>query len=133
MIGHYTGARGNCRFGMHSGLWTLDWTRAAAEAVLPEAAEFGIEVIELPVGDPARIDASHSRALCDKYGIEPTASLCLPTGTTAALQSRKGHCRSPRFARGGACSRQQGTDRRPPTLNSHGDPGPCQPPRNMQM
>lgn len=89
MSGNHLGHRGNCRFGMHSGLWTLDWTRAAAEAALPEAAEYGIEVIELPVGDPTRIDVSHSRALCDKYGIEPTASLCLPAGTAAALHPER--------------------------------------------
>jgi len=89
MSNDQTRGRANCRFGMHSGLWTFDWTRAAAEAALPEAAEFGIEVIELPVGDPARIDAGHSRALCEKYGIEPTASLCLPAGTAAALHPER--------------------------------------------
>ncbi|PIP00190.1 hypothetical protein [Pleomorphomonas carboxyditropha] len=41
-----------------------------------EAAEFGIETIERPVGDPARIDVGSSQAFCDKYGNEPTASLC---------------------------------------------------------
>lgn len=82
-------SRSRCRFGMHSGLWTLDWTDKAAEAVLPEAAEYGIDVIELPVGDSARFDAGHCRTLCDKYGVEPTASLCLPAGAAAALHPEK--------------------------------------------
>jgi D-psicose/D-tagatose/L-ribulose 3-epimerase len=79
----------HCRFGLHSGLWTFDWTREAAERVVPEAAEFGVEVLEISVGTPERIDPRHSRALCERYGIEPTASLCLPEGAAAALQPDK--------------------------------------------
>jgi D-psicose/D-tagatose/L-ribulose 3-epimerase len=74
-----------CRFGLHAGLWTFDWTREAAERVLPEAADYAIEVLEIPIGEVERIDAPHTRALCERHGIEPTASLCLPEGAAAAL------------------------------------------------
>ncbi len=74
-----------CRIGMHANLWTSCWTRQAAERILPEAAEHGLEVIEISVADPDKIDADHSRALFDKYGLEPTASICLPDGFAPAV------------------------------------------------
>lgn len=74
-----------CRIGMHANLWTPCWTRQAAERILPEAAEYGLEVIEISVADPDSIDAGHSRALFDKYGLEPTASICLPDGFAPAI------------------------------------------------
>ena len=66
------------RIGMHASLWAATWTREAAELAVPEAAEHGLEIIEFPLLEPEKIDAPHSRKLFEKYGIEPTASLCLP-------------------------------------------------------
>ena len=51
---------------------------------IPEAAEHGLEVIEFPLLVPEGVDAPHSRKLFEKYGIEPTASLCLPEDKMAA-------------------------------------------------
>eukprot|EP01037_Dinobryon_pediforme_P030274 gene30274-34282_t len=70
---------------MHASLWTSEWTPAAAEIAIPEAAQFGIEVLEIALLNPAIIDAPHSRRLFDQYGVEPTASLCLPADQNAAL------------------------------------------------
>ena len=66
------------RIGMHASLWAASWTREAAELAIPEAAEHGLEIIEYPLLEPDKVDAPHSRRLFEKYGIEPTASLCLP-------------------------------------------------------
>jgi D-psicose/D-tagatose/L-ribulose 3-epimerase len=66
------------RIGMHASLWAAAWTREAAELAIPEAAEHGLEIIEYPLLEPDKVDAPHSRKLFEKYGIEPTASLCLP-------------------------------------------------------
>ncbi len=74
----------NVKIGMHASLWAAEWTREAAELAVPEAAEHGLEVIEFPLLVPEGVDAPHSRKLFEKYGIEPTASLCLPEDRMAA-------------------------------------------------
>jgi D-psicose/D-tagatose/L-ribulose 3-epimerase len=71
-------AKTNVKLGMHASLWAAEWTRAAAELAIPEAAEHGLECIEFPLLAPESVDAPHSRKLFEKYGVEPTASLCLP-------------------------------------------------------
>lgn len=75
---------GNVLIGMHASLWAAEWTREAAELAVPEAAEHGLECIEFPLLVPEGVDAPHSRKLFEKYGIEPTASLCLPEDKMAA-------------------------------------------------
>jgi D-psicose/D-tagatose/L-ribulose 3-epimerase len=77
------------RIGMHASLWAATWTREAAELAVPEAAEHGLEIIEYPLLEPEKIDAPHSRKLFEKYGIEPTASLCLPEDKMAQLYPEK--------------------------------------------
>ena len=77
------------RIGMHASLWAASWTREAAELALPEASEHGLEIIEFPLLELAEIDAPHSRKLFEKYGIEPTASLCLPEAVMAQLHPEK--------------------------------------------
>jgi D-psicose/D-tagatose/L-ribulose 3-epimerase len=73
------------RFGMHSSLWTASWTREAAEALVPEAARFGLELIEIALLQPEAIDVGHTRALLKEHGIAPSGSLCLPMELNAAL------------------------------------------------
>jgi D-psicose/D-tagatose/L-ribulose 3-epimerase len=73
------------RFGMHSSLWTASWTREAAELLIPEAARYGLEVIEMALLAPETIDVDHSVALFKAHGVAPTASLCLPMEDNAAL------------------------------------------------
>jgi len=75
--------------GMHASLWAAAWTREAAELALPEASEHGLEIIELPLLEPDKIDAPHSRKLFEKYAIEPTASLCLAEADMAQLYPEK--------------------------------------------
>jgi len=75
--------------GMHASLWAAAWTRNAAELALPEASEHGLEIIELPLLEPDKIDGPHSRKLFEKYGIEPTASLCLAEDNMAQLHPEK--------------------------------------------
>jgi D-psicose/D-tagatose/L-ribulose 3-epimerase len=72
------------RFGMHSSLWSPDWTPAAAELAIPEAAKYGIDLIEVSLLDPDRVDVEHSRALFQQYRVAPSGSLCLPMGAAAA-------------------------------------------------
>ena len=82
-------AKANVKFGMHASLWAAQWTKAAAELAIPEAAEHNLQGIEVPVLVPEAIDAPHSRRLFEKHGVEPTASLCLPLDISAPLQPEK--------------------------------------------
>ena len=66
------------RLGMHFSLWAPAWTREAAEAALPEAARYGMQVVEIPLLQPETIDVPHARAVLGAHGIAPSASLCLP-------------------------------------------------------
>jgi D-psicose/D-tagatose/L-ribulose 3-epimerase len=77
------------RIGMHASLWAASWTREAAELAVPEAAEHGLQIIEYPLLEPDKVDATHSRKLFEKYGIEPTASLCLPEDKMAQVNPEK--------------------------------------------
>ena len=77
------------RIGMHTSLWGGDWTRETAELAVPEAAAAGLDVLEIALLAPERVDAAHSRALFDRHGVEPTASLCLPFEDTAPLHPER--------------------------------------------
>jgi D-psicose/D-tagatose/L-ribulose 3-epimerase len=79
----------NVKLGMHASLWAAEWTKEAAELAIPEASEHGLEVIEFPLLVPEGVDAPHSRKLFEKYGIEPTASLCLPEDKMAQVHPEK--------------------------------------------
>ena len=80
------------RFGMHSSLWTASWTREAAELLIPEAARYGLQVIEIALLAPETVDVEHSVALFKKHGVAPTASLCLPMEDNAALYPDRAEC-----------------------------------------
>jgi D-psicose/D-tagatose/L-ribulose 3-epimerase len=73
------------RFGMHTSLWTANWSREAAELAIPEAARYGLDVLEIALLAPETVDVAHSRALLEAHGIKPAASLCLPFEVTAPL------------------------------------------------
>jgi len=77
------------RLGMHASLWAADWTRAAAELAIPEAAKYGLEVLEFPLLAPETVDIEHSRDLFEEHGVEPAASLCLPMEATAPLRPKE--------------------------------------------
>ena len=66
------------RIGMHFSLWAASWTKQAAEAAIPEAARYGLQVVEIPLLVPESIDVAHARDLLAAHGIAPAASLCLP-------------------------------------------------------
>ena len=82
-------AKANVKIGMHASLWAAEWTKTAAELAIPEAAEHKLQGIEVPVLVPEAIDAAHSRKLFEKFGVEPTCSLCLPLEISAPLMPEK--------------------------------------------
>ena len=74
------------RIGMHFSLWGASWTREGAEQAVPEAARYGLEVIEIPLLVPRSIDVGHARDLLAAHRIAPSASLCLPADKLATQQ-----------------------------------------------
>lgn len=77
------------RFGMHSSLWTARWTPAAVEALVPEAARHGLNVVEIALLAPETIDVEHSQRILREHGVAPTCSLSLPQEVTAPLHPGK--------------------------------------------
>ena len=72
------------RFGMHSSLWTAGWTREGAELSVGEAARHGLDVIEIALLEPDKVDVAHSRELFARHNVAPTASLGLPLEVEAS-------------------------------------------------
>jgi D-psicose/D-tagatose/L-ribulose 3-epimerase len=77
------------RFGMHSSLWTGAWTREGAELSVSEAARYGLEVIEIALLEPDKVDVPHSVDLLKRHNIAPTASLGLPIEVEATRHPDK--------------------------------------------
>lgn len=73
------------RLGAHCSLWTGSWTREAAETAIPEAAKYGLQVIEIALLNPDAVDVPHSKALFAAHGVAPTCSLGLPGHAIAPL------------------------------------------------
>ena len=71
------------RIGMHFSLWGAAWTRQSAELAVPEAAKYGLEIIEIPLLAPATIDVAHARDLLAYHKVAPSGSLCLPNDKMA--------------------------------------------------
>jgi len=67
-------------FGVHTAMWTLDWTPANAERAVAEASKYDIDFIEIALLDPPAVDAEHSRKLLEKHGLRSVCSLGLPEG-----------------------------------------------------
>jgi D-psicose/D-tagatose/L-ribulose 3-epimerase len=65
-------------FGIHSSIWTMRWTRDAAEHAVAEAVRHGFDFIEVALLDPPIVDADHSRQLFQASGLRAVCSLGLP-------------------------------------------------------
>ncbi len=77
-------------FGIHSSIWTMDWTPAAAEYAVGEAARYKFDFVEIAVLNPRRIDAPHTRKLLESSGLRAVGSLGLPEGCWLSKDTDKG-------------------------------------------
>ena len=77
-------------FGIHSSIWTMDWTPQAAEHAVAEAVRYNFDFIEIAVLNPKRIDAPHSRKLLESAGLQAVGSLGLPEGCWLSRDTDKG-------------------------------------------
>lgn len=69
---------GGPAFGAHAFIWAGEWTREGAERVISGAAEAGLDFVEIPLLDPASMDAGHTRSLLEDYDLGCSCSLGLP-------------------------------------------------------
>ncbi len=72
------------RFGMHAALWATKWDREGAEYCIREATRHRLDLIEIPLLEPDKVDSAHSRELLQRDNIAATASLGLPDEVEAS-------------------------------------------------
>ena len=72
------------RFGIHSSVWTANWTMEAADYCVPKAASYGLDLIEIALLNPSAVDVAHSQALFAEHNVAPTCSLGLPASCEAS-------------------------------------------------
>jgi D-psicose/D-tagatose/L-ribulose 3-epimerase len=65
-------------FGIHSSIWTMNWTPQAAEHAVAEALRHKFDFVEIALLNPPAVDAAHSRKLLDKAALPAVCSLGLP-------------------------------------------------------
>ncbi len=65
-------------FGIHSSIWTMNWTPQAAEHAVAEALRHKFDFVEIALLNPPAVDAEHSRKLLDKAALPAVCSLGLP-------------------------------------------------------
>src|ERR1700761_3680057 len=67
-------------------MWTVVWDHAGAERAISGAAHYKQDLIEIPLIDIPSVDAQHTRALLDRYGIRAACSLVLPQPAWASVR-----------------------------------------------
>ena len=77
-------------FGIHSSIWTMDWTPQAAEHAVGEAVRHKFDFVEVAVLNPKRIDGPHTRNLLKRAGLRAVGSLGLPEGCWLSKDTEKG-------------------------------------------
>lgn len=65
------------RLGIHALVWVGGWSEEEARHAITETAAAGYDLIEIPVLDPATVDAGMTRRLLDEHGLGATCSLGL--------------------------------------------------------
>lgn len=73
-------------FGIHASMWTMKWDHSGAERAIANAAQYGLDFIEIPLLDPASVDAIHTRKLLEKHAIRAVCSLVLPEAAWASVR-----------------------------------------------
>lgn len=66
--------------GVHGSVWTGDWTADEVGRAAHETAAAGYDLLEVPVSDPASVDATMTRRMLDDAGLSATCSLGLRPG-----------------------------------------------------
>lgn len=67
-------------------MWSLNWDHENARRSIAAAADYGQDFIEIPLIDIPSVDAKHTRALLEKYGLRAVCSLVLPEPAWASAR-----------------------------------------------
>ena len=67
-------------------MWSLKWDHENAGRSIAAAADYGQDFIEIPLIDIPSVDAAHTRALLEKYGLRAVCSLVLPEPAWASVR-----------------------------------------------
>ncbi len=65
------------QLGLHALVWVGDWSPSSARHAISSTAACGFDLIEVPLLDPATVDASMTRRLLDDHGMAAACSLGL--------------------------------------------------------
>ncbi|SDT17685.1 D-tagatose 3-epimerase [Nocardioides scoriae] len=63
--------------GLHALVWVGDWSAASAAHAISSTARLGFDLIEVPLLDPATVDAAMTRSLLEEHGLGAACSLGL--------------------------------------------------------
>lgn len=72
------------KLGLHAFAAAPKWDLAAMRALAPKLRAHGVRALEIPLLDPAEIDAAETRAFLEEAGFEAACSLGLPRETDLA-------------------------------------------------
>lgn len=73
-------------FGVHTSMWAMKWTPAAAETAIAAAVHYKLDFVEVAMPDPTTVDATHTKALLEKNSLQAVASLGLPQRAWASAR-----------------------------------------------
>jgi D-psicose/D-tagatose/L-ribulose 3-epimerase len=74
------------KLGVHALVWVGGWSPAEARQAIASTAEAGYDLIEIPLLDPASVDAVDTRRVLDEYGIGAGCSLGLAPETNVSSE-----------------------------------------------
>ena len=75
------------RLGVHALVWTGGWAEDEAAHAIAATKRAGYDLIEIPLLDPATVDAAMTRRLLDEHGLEATCSLGLSAATDISSEN----------------------------------------------
>lgn len=76
--------------GISTWVWTAPATTQKLEELIPRIAEFGFDVVELPVEEPGQFDAGRARALADAHGLGVSVCAVIGPGRDLLLPDERG-------------------------------------------
>jgi D-psicose/D-tagatose/L-ribulose 3-epimerase len=74
------------RLGVHALVWVGGWSPAEARQAIASTAEAGYDLIEIPLLDPASVDAADTRKVLDEHGVVAGCSLGLAPETNVSSE-----------------------------------------------
>jgi len=72
--------------GVHALVWTGGWSEAEAALAVAQTKRAGYDLIEIPLLDPASVDAAMTRRLLVEHGLKATCSLGLSAATDVSSE-----------------------------------------------